>query len=433
MQPLTNLVQRWKNDERGGVAIFGLYIFMTILIMAGLAIDMSHLVNDRTKLQIAADTAAHAALYNRDTKSADESKLAALAIANAAMPSVRYGDVLTLQDIHFGSFDFETQSFTVNENSRNAVLVTTNQLAARANPVSSFLLQLIGFAHWDVSVDSVFVTYRPTCLREGFVADGIVDIQSNNEFWSGFCIHSNDHVELNSNNTFEAGTIVSMPDEEDLVLPNSGFNTNDGLEAALREGSFEMRLVHKLPTIISKLANADEKYIPESINRFEIRHLNENKIGSGQLEPGYIYIASCSGGTLTIDNFTVSNVVLLTACAVSFSKGAIIEDSIIATTNTGDRSFYAPSDLQIGKDDSCSDGGGSRLLTMGGMKFAANLAVFGSQLVATNDIEFAARAEGIEGASMIAGGLISGTSNMSMGFCGKSVEGYEAEYLRLAL
>jgi len=433
MQPLTKLVQRWKNDERGGVAIFGLYIFMTILIMAGLAIDMSHLVNDRTKLQIAADTAAHAALYNRDTKSADESKLAALAIANAAMPSGRYGDVLTLQDIHFGSFDFETQSFTVNENSRNAVLVTTNQLAARANPVSSFLLQLIGFAHWDVSVDSVFVTYRPTCLREGFVADGIVDIQSNNEFWSGFCIHSNDHVELNSNNTFEAGTIVSMPDEEDLVLPNSGFNTNDGLEAALREGSFEMRLVHKLPTIISKLANADEKYIPESINRFEIRHLNENKIGSGQLEPGYIYIASCSGGTLTIDNFTVSNVVLLTACAVSFSKGAIIEDSIIATTNTGDRSFYAPSDLQIGKDDSCSDGGGSRLLTMGGMKFAANLAVFGSQLVATNDIEFAARAEGIEGASMIAGGLISGTSNMSMGFCGKSVEGYEAEYLRLAL
>jgi len=420
-------------DERGGIAIFGLYIFMTILIMAGLAIDMSHLVNDRTRLQIAADTAAHAALYNRDTKSADESKLAALAVANAAMPSQRYGDVLKLEDIHFGDFDIATKAFTIDEDSRKAVLVTTNQLSARANPVSSFLLQLIGFAHWDVSVDSVFVTYRPTCLREGFVADGVVDIQSNNEFWSGFCIHSNDHVELNSNNTFEAGTIVSMPDEEDLVLPNSGFTTNDGLEAALREGSFEMRLVHKLPTIINKLANADEKYIPESISRLEIRHLNENKIGSGQLEPGYIYIASCSAGTLTIDPVTISNVVLLTPCAVTFSKGAIIEDSIIATTNTGDRSFYAPSDLQIGKDDSCSDGGGSKLLSLGGMKFAANLAVFGSQIVATKNIEFAARAEGIEGASMIAGGLISGTSNMSMGFCGKSVEGYEAEYFRLAL
>jgi len=433
MRRLTKSFQNWIDDERGGIAIFGLYMFMSVLIMAGLAIDMSHLINNKTRLQIAADTAAHAALYNRDTKSADDSKVAALAVANAAMPSGRYGDVLKVTDIHFGSFDFADQSFTIDENSRSAVLVTTNQLASRANPISSFLLQFIGFAEWDVSVDSVFVTYRPACLREGFVADGIVDIQSNNEFWSGFCIHSNTHVELNSNNTFEAGTIVSMPDEESIVLPNSGWSTNDGLRAALREGSYEMRLVHKLPDIITQLSNADAEYIPAGINRTDIRRLNENKLAAGRLEPGYIYIANCSAGTLTIDATTVSNVVLLTPCAITFSKGTIVEDSIIVSTNTGDRSIYAPSDLQIGRDDDCAAAGGSKVLTMGGMKFAANLAVFGSQLVATQNIEFAARAEGIEGASMIAGGLISGTSNMSMGFCGDNVEGYEAEYFRLAL
>jgi len=433
MRRLTKSFQNWIDDERGGIAIFGLYMFMSVLIMAGLAIDMSHLINNKTKLQIAADTAAHAALYNRDTKSADDSKVAALAVANAAMPSGRYGDVLKVTDIHFGSFDFADQSFTIDENSRSAVLVTTNQLASRANPISSFLLQFIGFAEWDVSVDSVFVTYRPACLREGFVADGIVDIQSNNEFWSGFCIHSNTHVELNSNNTFEAGTIVSMPDEESIVLPNSGWSTNDGLRAALREGSYEMRLVHKLPDIITQLSNADAEYIPAGISRTDIRRLNENKLAAGRLEPGYIYIANCSAGTLTIDATTVSNVVLLTPCAITFSKGTIVEDSIIVSTNTGDRSIYAPSDLQIGRDDDCAAAGGSKVLTMGGMKFAANLAVFGSQLVATQNIEFAARAEGIEGASMIAGGLISGTSNMSMGFCGDNVEGYEAEYFRLAL
>ena len=433
MRRLTKSFQNWIDDERGGIAIFGLYMFMSVLIMAGLAIDMSHLINNKTRLQIAADTAAHAALYNRDTKSADDSKVAALAVANAAMPSGRYGDVLKVSDIHFGSFDFADQSFTIDENSRSAVLVTTNQLASRANPISSFLLQFIGFAEWDVSVDSVFVTYRPACLREGFVADGIVDIQSNNEFWSGFCIHSNTHVELNSNNTFEAGTIVSMPDEESIVLPNSGWSTNDGLRAALREGSYEMRLVHKLPDIITQLSNADAEYIPAGISRTDIRRLNENKLAAGRLEPGYIYIANCSAGTLTIDATTVSNVVLLTPCAITFSKGTIVEDSIIVSTNTGDRSIYAPSDLQIGRDDDCAAAGGSKVLTMGGMKFAANLAVFGSQLVATQNIEFAARAEGIEGASMIAGGLISGTSNMSMGFCGDNVEGYEAEYFRLAL
>ena len=292
MRRLTKSFQNWIDDERGGIAIFGLYMFMSVLIMAGLAIDMSHLINNKTRLQIAADTAAHAALYNRDTKSADDSKVAALAVANAAMPSGRYGDVLKVTDIHFGSFDFADQSFTIDENSRSAVLVTTNQLASRANPISSFLLQFIGFAEWDVSVDSVFVTYRPACLREGFVADGIVDIQSNNEFWSGFCIHSNTHVELNSNNTFEAGTIVSMPDEESIVLPNSGWSTNDGLRAALREGSYEMRLVHKLPDIITQLSNADAEYIPAGINRTDIRRLNENKLAAGRLEPGYIYIRS---------------------------------------------------------------------------------------------------------------------------------------------
>ena len=433
MRQLIKSVRNWIDDERGGIAIFGLYMFMSVLIMAGLAIDMSHLVNNKTKLQIAADTAAHAALYNRDTKSADDSKAAALAVANAAMPSGRYGDVLKLTDIHFGTYDAATQSFTIDENSRKAVLVTTNQLAERANPVSSFLLQFIGFANWDVSVDSVFETYRPTCLKEGFVADGIVDIQSNNEFWSGFCIHSNDHVELNSNNTFEAGTIVSMPNEADLVLPKSGFTTNDGLQKALREGSFEMRLVHKIPEITSKIANLDPKYIPAGIDKTTIIHLNENKIAAGHLAPGHVYVASCSAGSLTVDATTISNVVFLTNCAVSFGKGTIIEDSIFISTSTSAQSFYAPSDFQVGRDDNCAAGGGSKLLTFGGMKFAANLAVFGSQLVATGDLVFAARADGIKGASMIAGGLISGTSNMSMGFCGQNVDSYEAEYFRLVL
>ena len=79
MRRLTKSFQNWIDDERGGIAIFGLYMFMSVLIMAGLAIDMSHLINNKTRLQIAADTAAHAALYNRDTKSADDSKVAALA------------------------------------------------------------------------------------------------------------------------------------------------------------------------------------------------------------------------------------------------------------------------------------------------------------------------------------------------------------------
>lgn len=67
------------------------------------------------------------------------------------------------------------------------------------------------------------------------------------------------------------------------------------------------------------------------------------------------------------------------------------------------------------------------------MSFASGLMVFGSQLIASGDIDFAANANGIMGASMIAGGRIDGTSNMDMGFCGSGMENnYEANYFRLA-
>ena len=71
--------------------------------------------------------------------------------------------------------------------------------------------------------------------------------------------------------------------------------------------------------------------------------------------------------------------------------------------------------LKVGRDDSC--------------------AADGSQLLALGDIEFTANADGIEGASFIAGGTISGTSNMIMGFCNHAgmERNFEAEYFRLAI
>ena len=65
---------------------------------------------------------------------------------------------------------------------------------------------------------------------------------------------------------------------------------------------------------------------------------------------------------------------------------------------------------------------------------AADLRVYGGQIIALGDITFSANANGIQGASLISGQEISGTSNMDMGFCGTGMEGnYEAPYFRLAL
>jgi len=105
---------------------------------------------------------------------------------------------------------------------------------------------------------------------------------------------------------------------------------------------------------------------------------------------------------------------------------------VIATTNTSAKSINAPSTLQIGKNDSCAEGNGAQILTLGGVDLAADMRMYGGQIIAKGDVAFAANANGIEGASIIAGGTISGTSNMTMGFCGDGMEdSFRAEYFRL--
>ena len=67
------------------------------------------------------------------------------------------------------------------------------------------------------------------------------------------------------------------------------------------------------------------------------------------------------------------------------------------------------------------------------MSFPADLQIFGSQLLAKGDITFAANANGVQGASLIAGGEISGTSNMNMGLCGTGMEdNIEVNYYRMS-
>lgn len=95
-------------------------------------------------------------------------------------------------------------------------------------------------------------------------------------------------------------------------------------------------------------------------------------------------------------------------------------------------SFSASSGLTLGKNDGCAEGGGVQLVTLGGMSLSANLAMYGSQLLAMKDIEFAARADGFQGAAIVSGGFISGTSNMNMSFCGTGMEdNFVAQYFRM--
>ena len=436
LHPLKNRLTRFARAEDGSALLLALGVLTLGLMVGGLAVDYSNAERNATLLQNTADSTAHTALVMREFHTADASKLAALATAQGNMPPAHYGNVLKASDITFGTWDGSTWTFTPDSSSKSAVKVTTRRTTGYLNAIPTHLLPLLGVKDLNVTRTAVYRTYYPTCLREGFVANGVVDLQSNNVYQNGFCIHSNSYVSINSNNTFEPGTVVSMPDLSQIQLPNSGYETNTGLKDALRQGSWNIRILKQLPGIISGLKTFDPQYLPSYITNTTLQKLTVRKITQTDLAPGNVYTASCNGGaSLTVSqNVVVSDVVLVTDCQIKYDQGVVVKDAVIATTNTGSKSMTSPSGFQVGKNDNCASGGGAQLLTMGSMNFPSDLQIYGSQLIANQDVYFSANANGIQGASIIAGGQISGTSNMNMGFCGTGMEhNFQAEYFRLAM
>ena len=426
-------------ETDGAMGIYGLILFITICVIIGLSMDVANGYKVRSEMQVAVDTAGHTALYNRLADGKDAAITKAVNVAAHNLGTSDAGSAITAADVTFGTWDANTKVFTPNPNSTTAVMVTAHRSASRLNAVKTFLLSTVGLNAWEVTTQSVTETYRPPCLREGFVAEKVVDLQSNNGFYNGFCLHSNGSVKVNQNNYFEAGTVVSMPNTNNLQLPASGFVKNNGLLAALRESFYNIRILDRIAPIIASLTAGSNTYMPAYVTNKTVKTITiasaSTKLSATNLVAGNIYYVSCSGNkTLTIDNnVTLKKVVVMTNCTVNFSQNDILEDVNIGTTNTADNSINWSSGFQIGKDDNCATGGGAQLLTMGGMKSAAALKAFGAQLIAMKSINFTANADGIEGASFIAGDTVSGTSNMSMGFCGSGMEdNFEVDYYRLA-
>lgn len=426
----------FRRNEEGVITALGLFFLLTFMVVGGLAIDIANAYKTRTELQAAADNIAHAALYNRSlTSDPNIAKNAALDIKDAMVPNILHGNAISANNIQFGHWDPDTNSFSSDPNSNQAVFVDIARLDTRGNSLGTFFLRFAGFNSFDVRRGTVYETYYPTCFREGMVAHDMVDLQSNNEFVAGFCIHSNDHVSLNIDNDFEDGTIVSMPDKRDLDLPSDGFTKNPGLSDALRDGSYQLRVLNQLPAIIADLAVAGSNWTPAYITSTVINNVTG---GGGKdmtdFAANQVNTYTCTGNArLTIQaNTILEDVVIVTNCEVKIGNNVELRDATIATTNTGAESING-SHVTIGLDDDCADGGSGSILTLGGISFSSDLNMYGGQMIALGDIYFRARANGIEGASIIAGGSIDTASLIGMGFCGGDGMGdiYEAAYFRM--
>lgn len=444
--PLPKIFRKFICRDDGALTSFGLFLTIAMICVGGLGIDVANAVMVRTHLQVAADSAAHAALVAREWKSPTEAKNVAVGVAQASLPAGKFGDSINAGDITFGTWDASTQTFTADPSSRDAVLVNTQRLQGRANGVTTYFLRFVGLYNLDVRSFSVFETYYPTCFREGFVAEQIVDVQSNNTYGNGFCIHSNTHVELNNGNTFLSGTIVSMPDKTDIVIPTDGFNSNPGLQDALRSGSYQFRVLDRIDAIIQYVDDPNSTYFRNDyVDIDPITGLpparvtldRKDKLDNSTWVSGAVHEVSCNAANQKImipANTILTKGVLITNCKVEFGSGSEIRDIIMISESTEDDAFSGANGATIGRDDGCAAGGGAQLVTRGGMRFPAALQVYGGQLIAAKNVEFAARPDGIEGVSIVAGGSIDGSSLINVGFCGGAgmQNNFMAEYFRLA-
>lgn len=439
-------------NEDGSSTLLSLFFVLIAIVIGGLAIDFNKAISERTQLQMSADTAAHAALYTREKKTANEAISTAMTTVAGMLPESQFGrNALMSTDISFGDWNEETATFVENANSDTAVRVEAMMLTERDNASRNILLSIIGQDTFDIAVQSVYATYFPGCFTEGFVAEEVVDIQSNNSFSNGFCIHSNAYVSLNQNNYFEPGTVVSMPNLEYLDMPRSGFEKNEGLQTALRSGKYRMRLLTQLPDVIDSFWHAEAEHLPSYVGPGYVYYLDldaypslpedmeEPKGKASSLSPyhfeaGSVNRMNCYGsGKITLDPGVYSNLVFISDCEVKFSNGVILEDVVVATTNRSSKSLNSPQGLQIGRDDNCAKGGGATLMTLGGFRAAASLSAFNGQILALGDIKFAANADGIQGVSFVSNGRIDGTSNMDMGHCKNQgmEDAYRASYFRM--
>ncbi len=431
LAPLAAPLARFAGEERGSMTVLSIFWLCILCALGGISLDMAHAYRARTVLQRTADSVALGGLYQRSLASQEEARSKALTLAALNLGATNAGAV-TAGDIAFGTWDEESRTFTEDPNARTALRVQAAHLAARNTELPTFLLRIIGQNSWDVAAEAVAETYQPTCLREGFIAEGTLDLQSNNLFTNGFCMHSNTAISINQNNTFESGTIVSMPSTDLLDAPASAFDKNEGLEEALRESFYNIRILDRIEPILTALASADTEVLPDYVTDSAIQTITGKSADTSAFLPGHIYRITCTGGKFTISGGTMSQVAVITSCPVTFGKGVALEDVLFGTTSTDAQSIYAPSGLRLGRADGCAEGGGAQIVTMGGVKVASGLELHGAQILAMGDVNFEANADGIEGASIISAGNIDGTSNATAGYCGSGMEdNFELDYFRL--
>ena len=474
---MSSLRRRFVRDERGVISAMNLFLFVAICCVGAAAVDVTHFYAARSQLQVAADLAAHSALYTRRYGGTYASgvyypltdqgaKDAAITAVEYGMPDAAYGAVVDSDQIILGNLDYGTgivvPDTTAPIEPPDSALVITDR--AVDNPVGSFLFRIIGVDSMDVDAAAMFSLGPGLCdMTQGFFSRTEVRIRGGNTFKPGFCIGSPSFVVQNQN-AFRPGVVTVIPDRAALDIPNSDMQThNPGLSRSLQYEQYpalaayldtaldlvQITVDPTVPDFVShpyaySLLGEDEWAHMESYRDLPVTPLRaadfDNVFTPGDLSEPRVYGITCSGtgndrritlrdaegedeGEGEGEGDTFRSAVILTNCPVSFDGSVKLEDVLLSTSDTrpgGLASIHSPSSmtgLTIGRDDDCAPGGGAALITRSDFDMAASVNFFGVHIRAGTSVDFQSNAEG-EGISVVAGQEVNTNSNITMRVCG---------------
>jgi len=370
---------QFRGDQNGSMTYLALTVLMLILLFSGVSLDTTNARLNRTMLQTAADAAARAAVMELPDQT--KAVTTALSLANDNLTGSSVNSAVTSNSIFFGRWDPVAEVFTKTTTNPNAVAIRAQRSTATSNALPTMLLRLAGFNSWNVEAETV--AYRADdCTVADVATNGTFSITSNNDMYDSYCIVANE-VNLNNNNHFDDGNRILVPAFSNIEF-NGGtsMSTVVGRDTDSSSSTLAYSDIFKENTTVPNNFVSDvdtlaanyldpsyanqPSYINTSASVIEIR---AKDVKYTSFIPGRIYDVQCGGSKGTKAQFyhkvVVSQIVMVSDCKIQLGSRAAFDDVVLVSRDTGGKSVYAASNVQLGADDACADGGGVQIFTAG--------------------------------------------------------------------
>lgn len=379
-------------DEDGTVSLYGIYISVAMIGIAGYAIDSNNAFQVQSNLRTATEAAALAAIDELGNPQAGVEAALSYAALNADPQS--HGAAVTAEDVDFGNWNGFTRTFTINGFPSNAVRVSARRTTERGNAVGYDLMRLLGTGSYNVTADSIAVGLA-NCAGGGLFSVGAAEVWNSNEFYSGFCLYSDTSVTLGNTNIFPYGSNIVLPDTTQFW---QGIG-NLGASQALLQGERDLDVLAQVDTVTAQMQDgALPAYLPDWITRGPV-YLSRIKPRT-PLQPNTFY--RVSGHVSLGANRDLTDIAI--AATGNIETGSNVDMKNVFLTAYGDISFNSNNDF--GETDYCNGGTYDiHLFARGNISFGSNNRMRGMLMAAKGDITMLNNLAGLSSVHAEAGGI----------------------------